>query len=97
MIPYPGTEVARLAAKGEGGYKRLSADWADYNKQLGNALEMEGLSGADMTRLQLLGYLKFYIKNLKVAAFITAAWRYKKLILAIIKKYIRSLKETFAR
>jgi anaerobic magnesium-protoporphyrin IX monomethyl ester cyclase len=97
MIPYPGTEVARLASRGEGGYKKISADWADYNKQLGNALEMEGLSGADMTRLQLLGYLKFYIKNLKISAFMGAAWRYRKLILAIIAKYIKSLKETLTR
>lgn len=97
MIPYPGTEVARLASRGEGGYKRLSADWADYNKQLGNALEMVSLSKADLTRLQLSGYLKFYIKNLKIVDFIKASWRYRKLILAIIAKYFRSLKEALTK
>ena len=38
MVPYPGTEVAEMAKKGEGGYKIISSNWADYNKQLGNAL-----------------------------------------------------------
>ena len=97
MIPYPGTEVARLASRGEGGYKRLSNDWADYNKQLGNALEMESLSKAELTRLQLLGYINFFIKNLKVVEFTNAAWRYRKLIFAIIAKYLKGLKETSTR
>ncbi|MDD5136514.1 MAG: radical SAM protein [Candidatus Omnitrophica bacterium] len=38
MVPYPGTEVAEMAAKGAMGYKKLSPDWEDYNKKLGNAL-----------------------------------------------------------
>ncbi|MCX5667432.1 MAG: B12-binding domain-containing radical SAM protein, partial [Candidatus Omnitrophica bacterium] len=97
MIPYPGTEVARLASRGEGGYKRLSNDWADYNKQLGNALEMESLSRAELTRLQLLGYINFFIKNLKVVEFTNAAWRYRKLIFAIIAKYLKGLKEILTR
>ena len=44
MVPYPGTEVADMVKTGRGGYRLLSVDWADYNKQLGNALELTGLS-----------------------------------------------------
>lgn len=90
MIPYPGTEVASLAQKGEGGYKRVSLDWSGYNKQLGNALELENLSRAELTRLQLLGYLGFYVRNLKVLPFFSAMWRYRKLILAIMIKYLKA-------
>ncbi len=90
MVPYPGTEVARLAQKGEGGYKRLSANWSDYNKQLANALELESISRGELTKLQMLGYLKFYIRNLKVIPFFSAVWKYKRLVLAIIMKYMRS-------
>lgn len=93
MIPYPGTEVARLASLGEGGYKKMSSDWSDYNKQLGNAIELESLSRGELTKLQLLGYLKFYLRNLKVVAFIQNAWIYRKLVLSIIIKYIKQLRE----
>ena len=63
MVPYPGTEVARMAQKGEGGYKLLSFDWSDYNKQIGNALELETLSRRQMERLQLKAYLKILTGN----------------------------------
>ncbi len=90
MIPYPGTEVSRLAMNGQGGYKKLSVDWSDYNKQLGNALELESVSRAELTRLQLLGYLKFYVRNFKIAAFLSALFKYRRLILAIVVKYFKS-------
>lgn len=93
MIPYPGTEVALMASKGEGGYRKLSSNWADYNKQLGNALELESISRAELTKLQLLGYLKFYLKNFKFFSLIRAGWRYRKLVIAIFVKYIRQLQE----
>ncbi|MBO05866.1 MAG: hypothetical protein CMI58_02320 [Parcubacteria group bacterium] len=63
MVPYPGTEVAKMAERGEGGYKILSNNWSDYNKQLGNALELDCLSRADLERLQLIGYLKLFVFN----------------------------------
>ena len=37
MTPYPGTEIAEMAEKGEGGHIILSRNWNDYNKQFGNA------------------------------------------------------------
>src|SRR5262245_16703166 len=35
MVPFPGTEVGRLAAAGEAGYRLRSTDWDDYDKQIG--------------------------------------------------------------
>ncbi len=89
MIPYPGTEVAKLAALGLGGYTKLSTAWEDYNKQLGNALELQFISRTDLTKLQLLGYLKFYAKNVKIKSFVITGWKYRRLILAIIMKYVK--------
>jgi anaerobic magnesium-protoporphyrin IX monomethyl ester cyclase len=91
MIPYPGTEVAKLAAKGEAGYKKLSSNWSDYNKQLGNAIELESLSRAELTKLQLLGYLNYYLKNIKIIPFIKDIWIYRNLIISIIIKYFKQL------
>jgi hypothetical protein len=33
-----------MAVEGKAGYKLLSKDWSQYNKQVGNALELEGVS-----------------------------------------------------
>ena len=44
MSPYPGTEIARMAANGEAGYKLVTTDWNEYNKQIGGALEFASLS-----------------------------------------------------
>lgn len=74
MVPYPGTAVLEMARRGEGGYRLLSTDWRDFNKQLGNALEMEALPRAEMERLQLLGYLYFYWRNLRLLAFSRFCW-----------------------
>lgn len=70
MVPYPGTEVREMALKGEGGYRLLSEDWTEYNKQLGNAMELENLSRADLEKLQLVGYLRLFMANRRYVDFI---------------------------
>ena len=78
MVPYPGTAVREMALRNEGGYKILSEDWAEYNKQLGNAAELEDLSRADLERLQLAGYLRLFFHNkryLDVIKFVFSFWR----------------------
>ena len=37
LCPFPGTEVARMAAAGQGGLRLLSEDWTTYGKQVGEA------------------------------------------------------------
>ncbi|MEW5944929.1 MAG: radical SAM protein [bacterium] len=68
MVPYPGTKVAEMAQKGEGGYRLLSRDWGDYDKYLGGALEVEGLPRAEMERLQTLAFIKLYLRNRRLPA-----------------------------
>lgn len=63
MVPYPGTEVARLAARGQGGYKIVSTDWDDYNKQIGGALEFAGLTRSQVEFFQIYAYVKVYLAN----------------------------------
>ena len=66
MVPYPGTEVAKMAEMGIGNYKLLSRNWSDYNKQIGNALELNNLSRKELEKLQLIAYLKVYVFNLRI-------------------------------
>ena len=91
MVPYPGTEVYELARRGQGGYRLLSTDWRDFNKQLGNALEMETLPRAAMERLQLLGYLYFYVRNLRLVGFARFCWENRIEGWAFLRRFLPKL------
>jgi anaerobic magnesium-protoporphyrin IX monomethyl ester cyclase len=69
MVPYPGTKVWDMATKGLGGYKKLSAKWSDYNKQLGNAVNLENISRREIEIAQIVGYALVYILNLRLKDF----------------------------
>lgn len=86
MVPYPGTEVAEMAKRGEGGYKILSNDWSDYNKQIGNALELETLSRKELEKMQALGYIKIYLYNLRFLDLFKFFWDYRRAGMLFIKK-----------
>jgi anaerobic magnesium-protoporphyrin IX monomethyl ester cyclase len=78
MVPYPGTEIREMALRGEGGYRILSEDWSEYNKQLGNAAELKDLSRSDLEKLQLVGYLRLFIYNRRyrdLLVFVLSFWR----------------------
>ena len=89
MVPYPGTEVYDLAIQGKGGYKLISKNWEDYNKQIGNALELENFSRKQMERLQMWGYIKLYLYNLRFKDLFNVAYSNRKLAWVIIKKIFR--------
>ncbi len=76
MVPYPGTEVAGIVKRGEGNYRVLSHDWRDFNKQVGNVLEFQGIPRKDLEFYQLKLYLSFYLRYFR--------WRKIKAIVEII-------------
>jgi radical SAM superfamily enzyme YgiQ (UPF0313 family) len=86
MVPYPGTHVAELARRGEGGYRLLSTDWNDYNKQIGHAMEFENLSRRDLEALQLLAYLQVFVKNGRWADLARFVWEYRSEGWAVVDK-----------
>lgn len=63
MVPYPGTEIWEMAIRGQGGYKIISDRWEDFNKQIGNALELGNIPRKVLEQFQLEGYLKTYLYN----------------------------------
>ncbi|MBL7069655.1 MAG: cobalamin-dependent protein [Candidatus Omnitrophica bacterium] len=93
MVPYPGTEVGRMARKGEGGYRIISDNWSDYNKQLGNALELDGLNRSDLERLQLAGYLKLFIFNRRFKDFLRFMWNYRREMFSFLRNHFKKEKE----
>ena len=88
MVPYPGTKIAQMVENGEGGYKRLSTNWNDYNKQFGNSIEFDHLSRRQMELLQLYGYLKVFIFNWRFIDLSKFVWQYKSEGIALIKKIV---------
>lgn len=69
MIPFPKTEVAEMVAQGQGGYKQISYNWADYNKQTGSVVELESMGRRTLVMFQIAGYLLFYLGNLRFGTF----------------------------
>ncbi|HNW92209.1 MAG TPA: radical SAM protein, partial [bacterium] len=78
MVPYPGTELAAMIARGEGGYRLLDRSWEAFNKQLGKALELEHVTRRELELAQLRGYLGLYLRHgrvLDLLRFTLGNWR----------------------
>lgn len=88
MTPYPGTEVAKMAAKGVGGYKLLSTDWDEYNKQIGGAMEFAGMTRQQIEWFQVKAYLKVYLYNRRYYDLIQFLFEYRKAAWEVLKKIV---------
>ncbi len=88
MVPYPGTEVAAMAARGDGGYRLLSRDWDDYLNQLGHTLAFEHLSRRELELLQLYGYVKVFAANGRWGDLARFAWTYRSEGMAVVRKLL---------
>ncbi len=89
MVPYPGTEVSRLAAEGKGGYRLLSTDWDEYNKQLGGALEFGGLSRKQIEKIQIWAYIRIFLFNFRFLDLAGFTWEYRKGAWSVLRKLFR--------
>ena len=99
MCPYPGTEVSRMAAHGEGGYQLVSTDWDEYNKQIGGAIEFANLSRSQIEWIQIFAYTKVFLYNFRIWDFVKFAWEYRKGAWEVLKKAItgKTLADTLVR
>jgi len=90
MVPLPGTEVANMASKGEGGYRFMGKNWSDYGKIIGRALELEELPRHELEWLQIKGYIKFYLRPSRISYTWTwfDPWQYPKLFLNFFRHLV---------
>ncbi len=77
MMPLPGTEVAKMAAKGEGGYKRFSTNWDEYRKNVGVSLEFSNFDRNVIDRIQFWGFFKVFLYNYRVVDLLKLIWKYR--------------------
>ncbi len=66
LVPFPGTEVARMAERGEGGLRRISRDYSSFGKQVGGAMELESVPRTELERLQRNAYIRFFLRPSKI-------------------------------
>jgi len=92
MVPYPGTEIGKMAEAGEGGYTLSAQNWNDYNKQVGDALHFTGVKRKTLEQIQFQGYIKVFLINRRFLNFIKFCWQYKKVGIVVIKKILSGSK-----
>lgn len=63
MVPYPGTEIFRLASENKEGYELSDVDWDGYNRYGNKALKFNNFSNRQLLYYQIIGNLLFYIMN----------------------------------
>jgi len=66
LVPFPGTEVWKMAEDNIGGLKIISRDWRKYGTQIGGALELDSVPRWRLERLQATAYFKFYARPNKI-------------------------------
>jgi radical SAM superfamily enzyme YgiQ (UPF0313 family) len=93
MVPYPGTEVWRLAKRGEAGYSFVSDNWDDYRKHLAAPLGFDAIPAETLRFLDKKAYLNFYLRNHRWLDFIQFLWGHKSSIKAyIIRRLLKNSK-----
>jgi len=66
MVPFPGTEIERMAHQGEGGLRVLTKDYSQFGKQVGGSLELEEIPRRELERYHRKAYTTFYLRPSKI-------------------------------
>lgn len=93
MVPYPGTEVYKMAVRSEAGYRLLSTDYNQYIRYNDAVLEVNNLNRKKLKHLQIMGLLLFYSRPNRIFynLFRSGIWNGSKMALAMIKGLIKSI------
>jgi radical SAM superfamily enzyme YgiQ (UPF0313 family) len=67
-IPYPGTELRRMAESGEHGLRLLGRDWDQYRRYDGGVMEVNGMSPEQLQRLQKRALIWMHLTPRKLVA-----------------------------
>lgn len=94
MVPYPGTEVARMAAANESGYKLMTTDWDEYRKQLNGSMELVHISRTKLEWMQIFGYVSVFLANFRFFDFLRFFWSYRLGAINLFKKALLGNKGT---
>jgi len=88
MVPFPGTKVWDWANAGDKGYRLRSLDWNDFNKQIGDALDFEGIDRRTIEVLQIAGYSLVFLANGRYGEFARFVQTYQTEGLTVLRKIL---------
>ena len=92
VVPYPGTGIYTMARHGEQGYRLITTSWSDYNKIIGKAIELEGLSRKKLEILQLYGYASVLLKNARILDSIRFIFQFRTDIKSCIENFFHNFR-----
>lgn len=69
LIPFPNTELAKMAEEGIGGLNISNRHWKNYNFAYGGVLELREIKPKMIHLKQIEGYVRFYIRPHKILNF----------------------------
>lgn len=88
MTPYPGTEISRLAARGEAGYELLTTDWDEYNRQIGSVMAFKHFTRRQLEWHRLMIYVKLYAYNRRPWDLVRLFFRFRSAAVQAVKNVI---------
>ena len=86
MVPYPGTEIYRIASRGEGGYRLLSHDWERYDKYGQGVLEIAGFSHRQLQREQRRIITSCFLHNGRYLDLFRYAWKRRRALYYFLRR-----------
>ena len=89
MVPYPGTEVSKMAVENREGYRLLSYDWDNYSKQINHSLAFNRLSIQTIRLFQIIGYTAIFLANVRIVDFIKFFFTYRVAALQLLQSVFR--------
>lgn len=88
MVAYPGTEIARLAARQEAGFAGISTNWDDYRFRIGGSIWYKNFSKQKLEWMLIQGYLWVFIKNFRLFDLAKFIWKYRTPAFTLLRKVI---------
>lgn len=88
MTPFPGTELAEMIKRGEGGIEVIDHDWSHYAHYRGAVIGVDGLSPQDLERWQKTAFRQFYTRP----SYIWRKLRKPRELISMVKSGIGLLK-----
>ena len=90
MTPFPGTPIFDMAIRGEGGYRLLSRDWANFDKYGNNVLELETVSLTQLKFFQLWCYARLYLWNRRFGDMLRLALGNRGVVAQLLTQLLRA-------
>ena len=66
LVPFPGTDAARLAELEQDNLRLLHRDWSRYRLQFSDACRLTDVTPRQMTAMRLRAYARFYLRPRKI-------------------------------